>query len=294
MKKNWNLLAATAFFIVAASTPAYAGTWHQDAAGWWYQNDDGTYPANRWEWLDGNQDGIAECYYFNPNGYLLTNTTTPDAFQVDANGAWTVGGVVQTQEAAPPEKTAEVPDHVTADVNGTREPERVIVRDDGTIVRYFNGVPYYTYSKEEETREPEQDVTYGEIDIEELENRILELVNEERVKVGKSELMMNEELRENARVRAEEAFEKFSHIRPDGSNFDTSIVIEHSSSGENIDVGTYLKGHKSERLANDAVNGWLESSKHKRNMLSSNWEETGIGVYIDGNSICTVQLFIKY
>lgn len=52
--------------------------------------------AGEWQWIDGNGDGIAECYYME-NGTALTNATTPDGYQVDGTGAWIVDGVVQTQ-----------------------------------------------------------------------------------------------------------------------------------------------------------------------------------------------------
>ena len=74
-----------------------AGSWKSDANGWWWQNSDGTWPANAWVWLDGNGDGSAECYYFNENGYILTNTTSPDGYVLDGDGAWTVNGEKQTQ-----------------------------------------------------------------------------------------------------------------------------------------------------------------------------------------------------
>lgn len=48
-------------------------------------------------WIDGNNDGKAECYYFDSVGYMLVNTTTPDGCTVNADGAWTQNGVVQTQ-----------------------------------------------------------------------------------------------------------------------------------------------------------------------------------------------------
>ncbi len=51
--------------------------------------------AGGWNWLDPNQDGTLECYYFNDDGNYLTNTTTPDGYQVDENGAWIHNGVVQ-------------------------------------------------------------------------------------------------------------------------------------------------------------------------------------------------------
>ena len=87
----------------AMGLTAWAGTWKSDQNGWWYQNDDGSYPISTWQWIDGNGDSIGECYYFNEAGYGLMSTTTPDGCTVDASGAWTVNGVVQTKalSAAP-------------------------------------------------------------------------------------------------------------------------------------------------------------------------------------------------
>lgn len=93
MKKE--LLTGAAAFIMAAamSMTSFAGQWKQDGAGWWYQNEDGSYVNNGWNWIDG------KCYYFMPNGYCLTGTQTPDGYTVDETGAWVVNGVVQTQAA---------------------------------------------------------------------------------------------------------------------------------------------------------------------------------------------------
>lgn len=89
------VLAAT--MVLGTTMTSMAASWQQNAIGWWWQNDDGSWPANTWKWLDGNRDNIAECYYFDGNGYMLANTTTPDGYTVNENGAWTVNGVVQTQ-----------------------------------------------------------------------------------------------------------------------------------------------------------------------------------------------------
>ena len=76
---------------------AFAGQWTSNAKGWWYDNGNGTWPASTWQWIDSNGDGTAECYYFDQYGYCLMNTVAPDGYTVDANGAWTVNGVVQTK-----------------------------------------------------------------------------------------------------------------------------------------------------------------------------------------------------
>lgn len=99
MKKKMTMLAATAIFTAAMATTAYAG-WEQDGTAWKYKNEDGSYSASCWQWIDGNQDGAAESYYFDGNGYLLVNTTTPDGYMVNGDGAWVENGVVQVQQTA--------------------------------------------------------------------------------------------------------------------------------------------------------------------------------------------------
>ena len=56
------------------------------------------YLRSTWQWIDTDNDGVAECYYFDANGWMYTDATTPDGYTVDANGAWIVNSVVQTIE----------------------------------------------------------------------------------------------------------------------------------------------------------------------------------------------------
>lgn len=100
MNKFRKLLLAVSVSVLAISSTAFAGEWKTGTEGWYWQEDDGSYPASSWKWLDGNQDGVSECYYFNSQGYLVTNTTTPDGYQVDGEGRWIADGQVQTQGQA--------------------------------------------------------------------------------------------------------------------------------------------------------------------------------------------------
>lgn len=90
MKKAIAIVIATAT-MASQAMPTFAAEWKQNEIGYWYQEDNGSYPTNSWKWINGR------CYYFDNNGYMLANTTTPDGYTVDATGAWTVNGVVQTQ-----------------------------------------------------------------------------------------------------------------------------------------------------------------------------------------------------
>lgn len=74
-------------WICSISFPAQADIWKQDAKGWWYEYNNGSYPKSTWEWIDGDKDGYAECYYFDENGYAKLNTKI-DVYQLDSNGAW--------------------------------------------------------------------------------------------------------------------------------------------------------------------------------------------------------------
>ena len=96
MKKLIGFAAVAAFSSVMAFS-AMAGVWKQDNVGWWYDNGNGTYPSNSWQWIDGDNNGTAECYYFDRTGYMLANTTTPDGYQVNGSGAWVQNGTVQTR-----------------------------------------------------------------------------------------------------------------------------------------------------------------------------------------------------
>lgn len=71
MRKAIVLGALTAAMTLSLGMTAFAAQWQEDDFGWWWQNDDGSYPVSQWLWLDGNGDGTAECYYFDEEGLLL-------------------------------------------------------------------------------------------------------------------------------------------------------------------------------------------------------------------------------
>ena len=51
--------------------------WIEDEKGWWYRNDDGSYPKDKWEKINGSY------FRFNNNGYALENT-----WYKDEQGLW--------------------------------------------------------------------------------------------------------------------------------------------------------------------------------------------------------------
>lgn len=65
-KKMVNMLIAAAVSICMAAAPVSAATWVKDGKGWWYQEDNGSWPANQWKQVNG------QWYWFDSNGYMAT------------------------------------------------------------------------------------------------------------------------------------------------------------------------------------------------------------------------------
>lgn len=92
MKNNMLRVVSSALVMsMLLSNAAFAGEWKQEGSTWKYQNDDGSLAKNTWQWINGRS------YCFDGNGVMYSDTTTPDGYTVNADGAWTVNGVVQEQ-----------------------------------------------------------------------------------------------------------------------------------------------------------------------------------------------------
>lgn len=82
MKKLIAAFAAGMMISAAAASTAMAAGWKNSSIGWTFQHEDGSYAADGWELINNVY------YYFDENGYMLSNTVTSDGYTVDANGAW--------------------------------------------------------------------------------------------------------------------------------------------------------------------------------------------------------------
>lgn len=104
MKKQLLTIALSAVLSCTAAASAFAGVWlHDNASGKWHYDYLGRgtevgFLKSQWAWIDGNHDGISESYYFDAAGNMLASTEV-DGYTLNANGQWTVNGVVQTMQA---------------------------------------------------------------------------------------------------------------------------------------------------------------------------------------------------
>lgn len=101
---------------------------------------------------------------------------------------------------------------------------------------------------------------------------VLKLVNEARLENGKEPISMMQDMQKAAHVRAKEQLLLYSHTRPDESSYSTVLSeagLKGGSSGENIASGYGTPEH--------VMEGWMESTKHRANILNSGYTHIGIG-----------------
>ena len=246
-KKNWimKVFMTASLFIVLSANLVFASGWTKGISknAWWYDFGNGDYFKSSWQWIDGNQDGIAECYCFDENGWMYENTITPDGYTVNENGAWTINNIVQT-------KASDLIPKNNTNNNGNNTVNNNLTK----------------------TRNNEKNQTIEDFNERQDEYRadLLRRVNKYREKNGLNTLEENDYLNEMAQTRAEELSIRMSHIRPNGE-----LILGYGVDGEII-MDTAKK-------PKDAFLGFKGSKQHNKVMLHRTFLTFGSGYYVDGN-----------
>jgi uncharacterized protein YkwD len=140
----------------------------------------------------------------------------------------------------------------------------------------------------------ESDVTSDEVEAE-----IHEQVNEIRVEHGLDELEHSDDIAGVSRTHSQDMNERdyFSHTNPEGESpadrFGDRYPSECRAVGENlayIQTGFGSNG-SAEEIAEQIVEGWMNSEGHRENILRDGWDSQGIGVYIDDGRVDATQKF---
>lgn len=122
---------------------------------------------------------------------------------------------------------------------------------------------------------PTQDAT-----VQRYEQEVIRLVNEIRAENGLPALTYSWELSRVARYKSQDMKDNryFSHTSPVyGSPFQMmrSFGISYRSAGENI-----ARGYATPQAV---VNGWMNSSGHRANILNASFTQIGVGYVAEGN-----------
>lgn len=113
--------------------------------------------------------------------------------------------------------------------------------------------------------------------VQEAAAAVASFVNAARQDAGLSELELDADLCAAAQARAQEIAQSFSHTRPDGSSCFTILEefgISYRATGENIAMG--------QRTPEEVMDGWMNSSGHRANILNGTFTSIGVGYYVDG------------
>jgi uncharacterized protein YkwD len=135
----------------------------------------------------------------------------------------------------------------------------------------------------------------------ELEQRIFELIEVERLKIDPKAkvLMLDSELVGVARTHSTDMAEKhyFDHAGPDGRTT-ADIIMDKDADfqgllGENIAAQHFSVGYiiDVDALAHRFVESWLASPPHKENLSFAAYDRSGVGAAVSGNTVYVTQLF---
>ncbi len=135
-----------------------------------------------------------------------------------------------------------------------------------------------TAKKQETTKNTSDSAKQNTTEESQYVQKIVELVNKERTQVGLSKVTLDNSLKNAAMTRAKEIVTSFSHTRPNGSAFSTVLAeqkISYRGAGENIAWG--------QATPEEVMQGWMNSSGHRANILNAKFTKIGVGYYKASN-----------
>jgi len=193
-------------------------------------------------------------------------------------------------------------------------PDRWLYRDTVTTTQHGTGTQTTqttsSQQAEVETIEYAAAETYGTMKW--LEKHVFDLVNYERTSRGLTALKWNEEIADVCRAHSKDMADNdfFSHTGSDSTNSSYRLILGGvcywNLTGENIArvniIDVYvvntrgevvdIKYKTLEKLVQDTIDGWMNSPVHRQNILSSKFDEAGIGLTVFNDSYYFTENFI--
>jgi uncharacterized YkwD family protein len=143
-----------------------------------------------------------------------------------------------------------------------------------------NGIVTQRPTQKQVTPTPTQPSTQSTAGIGKFAMQVIDLTNVERKKNGLPPLKADAALSKVAQTKSNDMETKhyFSHTSPTyGSPFDMmrDFGVTYRTAGENIAMG--------QPTAQEVVNAWMNSEGHRKNILSPNYTNIGVGFTQTGN-----------
>lgn len=157
----------------------------------------------------------------------------------------------------------------------------------------YSSVPNLDSGRNSTQSQPATDVNSQSSEIGQMEEQVRQRINEIRQQQGLTPLQANQKLANVARQYSQQMAKEnfFSHTSPAGQSLVQRIKsakINYTLVGENLFKCTNIP-----QPVPAAVEGWMNSPGHRKNILRPQYRETGIGVWRDGNTYYFTQLFLR-
>ncbi|MGL5245856.1 MAG: CAP domain-containing protein, partial [Sarcina sp.] len=129
-----------------------------------------------------------------------------------------------------------------------------------------------------------------------VEQAIFNQVNVERSKVGLPLLSYNKTMEKYARIKSKDMGDKnyFSHEDLQGNLITVQMDrdgVKYKAWGENI--ASRGGSINIKKLSDQFMTQWMNSSGHRANILSTDFQSIGVGLYQIGNEVFATQEFYK-
>ena len=134
-----------------------------------------------------------------------------------------------------------------------------------------------------------------------LASRIAQMVEEERLRLDPKAkaLTLDPELTKIAEARARDMAEKnyLAHAAPNGDTSASLLMADDAKwqglLGENLAAQHYVKetGVDVESFAQRFLEEWVKSDPHRDNLAYADYDRTGVGAAVNGDTVYVAQLF---
>lgn len=165
-----------------------------------------------------------------------------------------------------------------------------------TTTTVTTSAPKQTTPSKSDSQISSSGITDSPVNCSAEEAEVFRIVNEIRVSYGLKPYKWDANAYKAAKARCSEIEQKFSHLRPDGSNFktiygysDEELWYKFCAVGENLGSG--------QPTAQRVVDSWMASTKgHRENILNPDFENLAVafGTYNDAYKYYWVQEFTTY
>ena len=154
----------------------------------------------------------------------------------------------------------------------------------------IRGTPLYTFFLAWRESESFARQTAGLADLETARSQMLARANAERANAGLPPLILDPRLNQSAQRHAEDMLlhSYYAHSSPDGSTPAARVRQSGYSAGlvgENIARGPFT--------VNEAMDNWMASREHRRNLLHPAFKHLGVGIAVGRNSVGNTVIWVQ-